>query len=538
MNPNPQHQQLGSLTGRITTTSGEPLAGAKVIVGRPMDRQYSGISGGDGFYVVEAIFPGHHQVWVELTGYSTVERNPITFGPGSTVNGIDFKLGVQSSVAGKVVDENGQPLSGVSVSLLFRDATGRVFPVHDPAFPNEKVTKTDESGNFRLQGVRPRKYFLLAVPAPIQPYISTMTATVSTIRSSPDEVALAAFYPGVEDFSKATEIEVSEGEHVMDLRLPLRRVRPYRVSGHIEFLNDIRPRSARVDVDPSQIGINLAGAAMGVQFAMSGSFSSFGRKEPEVRETFDFWLLPGSYLLKAVLNEADLPFPFRNPNEPGQQTSLFIEVTDHDLEGLIISFRGQSQVDGVVRLSRPGDDSIPNGLRLFMRPVSQRGRTRFAPTPIDVSTAGTFSLQYLPPGRYLIDVQFGHEEIGVKSLRYSGLEVAGPEFEVLQGENGKLEVIAPFTLGEVVGAVTLDDNGTPQRLTVFLAKVAQPTVLFRLLNCDETGHFQELDIPPGEYLTGVLIPNFGGIPKRDQVTRVTVHPNERITLNFSAPRMP
>jgi hypothetical protein len=54
-------------------------------------------------------------------------------------------------------------------------------------------------------------------------------------------------------------------------------------------------------------------------------------------------------------------------------------------------------------------------------------------------------------------------------------------------------------------------------------------------NCDQTGHFQSRDIPPGQYVAGVLIPNFGGVPNRSNVTKVSVDANERVTLSFKVP---
>lgn len=129
-------------------------------------------------------------------------------------------------------------------------------------------------------------------------------------------------------------------------------------------------------------------------------------------------------------------------------------------------------------------------------------------------------------------VQFELERLTVQSLRYNEQEIAGAEFEVLPGENGKLEALAPFNLGEVAGAVELADGRPPKQVVVFLAKESEPQKLLRVLSCDPDGHFRSRDIPPGEYVAGVIIRNFDGIPQRGNETKVCIHANERITLDF------
>jgi hypothetical protein len=103
------------------------------------------------------------------------------------------------------------------------------------------------------------------------------------------------------------------------------------------------------------------------------------------------------------------------------------------------------------------------------------------------------------------------------------------------GENGELDVLAPFNLGEVVGIVPPDEGRPYSNVQVFLSKASKPEERYRILNCDPTGHFVSRSIPPGEYIVGTIPVKFIGIPERDHLTKATVHANERVNVDLTSP---
>ncbi len=131
-----------TLTGRVTTTSGDPLVGAKVTVGRTGDLQYSALSDATGAYSVQDVYPGSHQVWAEHSGNAIVQHNAVSLAPGQSVSNVNFKLPIASLVSGKLIDEQGQAVSGATVSILYQDSKARISPVYDPIFPQELESRT------------------------------------------------------------------------------------------------------------------------------------------------------------------------------------------------------------------------------------------------------------------------------------------------------------------------------------------------------------------------------------------------------------
>ena len=78
---NPRNLPTCTITGRVTTMSGEPLSGAKVTVGHPLAPQLSAtaVTAKDGTYVITGIRPERHQVWTERDGYaSALQGKPWT----------------------------------------------------------------------------------------------------------------------------------------------------------------------------------------------------------------------------------------------------------------------------------------------------------------------------------------------------------------------------------------------------------------------------------------------------------------------------
>lgn len=125
------------------------------------------------------------------------------------------KLGV---IAGRAIDNRGQPIVGVQVELLqyhyyshaslgaFSDrAELHALPVGPMGPPYLSGGQTNDRGEYRFFDVPPGKYFL-RVPSP---------GRQENLLTLPDFSPLgAAFYPGVAGLTKAKEIEVPEGEEV------------------------------------------------------------------------------------------------------------------------------------------------------------------------------------------------------------------------------------------------------------------------------------------------------------------------------------
>lgn len=101
------------LTGRVTTTAGDPVAGARVQVG-----EAGGASDRDGQYLVEGAPLGPQRVSVVHSHHRRLETT-YTLRPES--NTLDLQLEPGVEVSGRAVDERGRPVSGARVALQSAD---------------------------------------------------------------------------------------------------------------------------------------------------------------------------------------------------------------------------------------------------------------------------------------------------------------------------------------------------------------------------------------------------------------------------------
>lgn len=111
----------GQIVGRITTTDGEAIEGARIWLWSKSSWA-SGRSGADGEYIVHDVLEGAFTASIRAQGFRRkTERNAVP------VEGrLDFQLDPNGSVSGVVSDaETGEKLSGCSVELIREGRNGR-----------------------------------------------------------------------------------------------------------------------------------------------------------------------------------------------------------------------------------------------------------------------------------------------------------------------------------------------------------------------------------------------------------------------------
>ena len=155
-----------TLVGRVTDTDGKPLADAKVRVVVPtgnlrfsidpsVHREFFAQTDTDGKYSVEVsgidsestasvdiLHPGHRRLVGTLM--SGGDPNEVTLSPGKQSE-FDAKLPASLYFAGRVADEAGKPIEGVSVGSNLRSGTGS---------SGVERTSTDADGRFAVYSLQ------------------------------------------------------------------------------------------------------------------------------------------------------------------------------------------------------------------------------------------------------------------------------------------------------------------------------------------------------------------------------------------------
>jgi len=85
----------------------------------------------------------------------------LRFPPAENLSDRIFRLIPSAVIAGKIMDEDGQPLSGTMVSAM-----REVYTEGKRKLQSQSMTGTDDLGEFRLFGLSPGRYILSALYSP------------------------------------------------------------------------------------------------------------------------------------------------------------------------------------------------------------------------------------------------------------------------------------------------------------------------------------------------------------------------------------
>jgi hypothetical protein len=131
------------------------------------------------------------------SGGKTRSSTEVTLKAGDSRHDIELRLLPQGVITGRVLDEDGDPMSAVSVQALRWQFT----PGNKQLVAVFRET-TNDIGEFRLTGLPPARYYLLA----------TVTASVGRGES----VYRPAFYPNALEETSAIPLAVVAGSQLRE----------------------------------------------------------------------------------------------------------------------------------------------------------------------------------------------------------------------------------------------------------------------------------------------------------------------------------
>lgn len=205
---------LDSATGKPI---GHALVGLDVEGKSPMRRVMTGEDGRFEIAGISKAGQGSIEAWkpgyfsprhIKTDRYRGIGRmQTIVVEPGANVT---IRLTPEATIAGQAVDENGEPIEGLPVELVYEAAEQgrRILREHDR-------TTTNEEGRFRFANLSSGRYFVVAGPS--EEVASRNDARGHTALGYPVE-----FYGGGSDYSTASPIDLTAGKHLdLDMRLAL-----------------------------------------------------------------------------------------------------------------------------------------------------------------------------------------------------------------------------------------------------------------------------------------------------------------------------
>lgn len=482
----PKNATLNSIEGtvvRIGTNDPVPNTRVELIrVDAPVDRDHPQeilemTTSLDGKFFFKEADAGSYRLRATSIGYVGQEYSQGTpaallkLASGKTMKDVVFGLTATGSVSGRIRADNGEPLSGIPVTLLQYNYNSAGRRTLQRVSVSQK-DQTDDRGEYRLFFVTPGKYLLYAgMPSP----------EILTERDEILESYSHVFFPGVPDPDQATAIVVQSGVELSRMDLTLNPKPVYGVRGRIvDSITGKAPGDADIHLtygDPSW------SFGYGIEY-IGGEKASYQSGVFEFRN-----VIPGTFLVTAVVDGT----------KSWRKASATVQVANADVNGVVVTLPGNpAALSG--RLTVEGKPYAFS--RRVVEIVRAGGEQGILPTPerpaIDAN--GRFRFENVSPGDYRVSAS-SEDGYYIKEARFGGLDVLNAPMHFTGNESVPLEIVMSSNVAAVEGRVINEKRQPAVNAAVVLVpdRNRDRTELFRKASTDANGHFSISSIAPGDY---------------------------------------
>lgn len=483
----------GVIRGRVVSDTGRPLRRARINVSSPdLGAGSSRSTSTDltGRYEVKELPAARYRVQVTRSGFLPLDYGqrrpgeqgrPVQLDEGQTLDKIDFALPRMSVITGRVIDELGEPVEGVTVLAMrsmFFDGRRKLVPVGQ--------AQTDDEGEYRLQKLSPHTYYVMA-----------STKDTWTVTENGKETVMGympTFYPGATGATDARRVPVGLGQQVPSIDLALIPGRAATVSGSA-FDSQHRPFS-RVTLGEEIRGVGFASFRGGYNgtVAPDGAFSI-----PKVP--------PGEYRLYASRVAGD---PAGDP----EVAEMMVAVEGADIEGLSLMGSAGGTVSGRVVV----ESATPPKMSAIAVSVGEVVRNQQSPTVIGTFRDGSGSARVKDDGTFVVPHVFGRARFQVtvpegwmvKAILQGDRDLTDAVTELKGAEELRdVQVILTDRVTGVSGQLT-DQSGKPVHDATVLVFAANAEKWFessrsvKAARPDQQGQWRVKGLAPGDYLAVAL----------------------------------
>ena len=461
----------GSVSGRVVGVDGLPVARAVVHAYRPFVAGRQVETDLRGRYRIDRLAPGDYMVDARKYGFDTTRGRAVTLRTGQAVDSIDMTLTRGGAIAGTIVDEFGDPLQDVAMSVLQTQVVnGRTRVVHVSVLGG---ARTDDRGRYRLFGLKPGAYVVQAVVRDALPGPTGY---------------LPHFYPGTPTIDQATPARVDFSTVVSGIDIALVPTPTYRVTG--------------VATDPS--GKPGRGEALLAVSERSGAIQTeMRRAEIAADGSFEFTgVAPGDYVVQArgaVISRVPGAIP------QTQFSTSFVTVVAADPPPVQLRMTAGATLSGRVRY-----EGVPPGPPPLLTLTLRWAERDLSPLRTDGSTAvsrqadDSFEFrEVFGPG--LFQAQPQRNDWYLKSVVFKGQDITDTAFDFgAAGTVRDIEVVIS-ALGATAAGLVTSERGAPVRDAAVLVFSTSRERWFegsRWVKTEwsnESGAFTVTGLPPGDY---------------------------------------
>jgi len=394
----------------------------------------------------------------------------LTLRARQEVKDLLFRLIPSAVIAGRVINDDGDPLPWVQVSALRETYAGGKKTLF-----SETTVPTNDLGEYRLFGLPPGRYFIRA------DYKPNERITGRGEREWQDDVEplgyVPMYYPSGTEPARASPLTVKAGEEIPALEVLLRRVEVFTVRGRIYSTASRRSNP--------NFNVFLSPRDEEAWFSLPERDAIMDEKD----STFTFRdVLPGSYVLGAFWLDEGKTY----------QAYQSIDVGNADVEGVALTVAPGMSLNG--RVTWDGQPTLErNRMTVYLRGAD--GVHGFGGRA-NVTPPWTFVLNDVYELTYRIGIAGLCNDCYLKALRYGSSTSPDDTFTPARGSNAALELTISSKGAQVRGSVTDADNLPAVGVWVILVPDEAhrgSKRLYKSVSTDQYGRFELHGIVPGDY---------------------------------------
>jgi protocatechuate 3,4-dioxygenase beta subunit len=454
-----------AVTGQQSSNTPAPIA-------------YAVMSDAEGRFVIEGVDPGRYKMTADHAGYIRLTYRSggsgfLSVSPGQTLKDIRLAITPQGVIAGRVVDEDGDPLTEVTVqAFVWRTING----VRRLGFA--RYVQVDDQGNFRVANLEAGSYVLSAHLDRMPPVNADKI----------HDAYITTYYPSALEISETTQIPLIAGAEATNIEIRLRRARVFHIRGKVVD-------ASGSPVQSTALALNRSG---GLVTDVSGDIT-ISRDG-----AFDFAnVRPGSYYIEPANNVL-----FATDQGGGSMNKkLFahytVTVADEDVKDITLQLHAGATLTGTISTEDATAQTTSAKPLLPTIRLQPLDSPDVSPATASSKADGTFELHDVAPRHYRVNVIGTTEGSYVKSVRFGGEDITNGTLDLTDGSGGAIEIkLSPS--GATVSGTVQNANGDPvgDVLVTIGPKAVEATtesLFFRKTRTDQNGQFSIKSLPPGEY---------------------------------------